>query len=91
MVIDIDEGKLHGNTGCNIMNGEISIDMDQPNSISFSNIITTRMACPENSNETNLLVALEEVTSARPVSGNEVVLFNAQHQQVLTLARTTDK
>lgn len=91
MVIDIDEGKLHGNTGCNIMNGELAIDMDQPNSISFSNIITTRMACPEGSDETALLVALEEVSAARPVSVNEVVLYDAQHKAVLTLVRTTDK
>lgn len=91
MVIDIDEGKLHGNTGCNIMNGELAIDMDQPNSISFSNIITTRMACPEGSYETALLVALEEVSAARPVSVNEVVLYDAQHKAVLTLVRTSDK
>ncbi|MDE7181371.1 MAG: META domain-containing protein [Muribaculaceae bacterium] len=91
MVIDIDEGKLHGNTGCNIMNGEISVDMEQANSISFSNIITTRMACPEGSQETALLVALEEVTAARPVSVNEVVLYDSRHKPVLTLVRTTDK
>ncbi|MBD5348690.1 MAG: META domain-containing protein [Bacteroides sp.] len=90
MVIDIDEGKLHGNTGCNIMNGEISIDMNQPNSISFSNIITTRMACKENSHETDLLVALEEVSAARPTSGNAVILYDARHKAVLTLERTTD-
>lgn len=91
MVIDVDEGKLHGNTGCNIMNGVLSIDMDQPNSISFSNIITTRMACPDKSHETDLLVALEEVTAARPVSVNEVVLFNSRHDAVLTLVRTSDR
>lgn len=91
MVIDIDEGKLHGNTGCNIMNGELAIDMEQPNSISFSGIITTRMACPEDSRETALLVALEEVTAARPVSVNEVVMFDSRHNPVLTLVRTTDR
>lgn len=90
MVIDIDEGKLHGNTGCNIMNGEISIDMEQPNSISFSGIITTRMACPEDSHETELLVALEEVSAARPVSVNEVILYDSRQIPVLTLRRTTD-
>lgn len=91
MVIDVDEGKLHGNTGCNIMNGALAIDMDQPNSISFSNIITTRMACPDKAHETDLLVALEEVTAARPASVNEVILFNSRHDAVLTLVRTSDR
>lgn len=91
LVIDIDEGKLHGNTGCNILNGNVEIDMDQPNSISFSSIGITRMMCPDNKYETGFVVALEEVSAARPVSGSEVILYNSQHKPVLTLVRTTDK
>lgn len=87
MVIDIDEQKLHGNTGCNIMNGKVEIDMEHPNSISFSAIATTRMACPDMAAETALVVALEEVTTARPVSGREVVLYNDMHKAVLNLKR----
>ncbi|MDE7402360.1 MAG: META domain-containing protein [Muribaculaceae bacterium] len=88
MVIDIDEGKLHGNTGCNIMNGNVDIDMNHPNSISFSAIATTRMACPDTDQlQTALLVALEEVTAAKPVSPREVVLYNDQAKPVLTLVR----
>lgn len=91
MVIDVDEGKLHGNTGCNIMNGRLEIDMDHPNSISFSAIALTQMACPDNEYETSLVVALEEVTSARPVSVTEVILYDAQHNPVLVLVRTGDR
>lgn len=91
MVIDVDEGKLHGNTGCNIMNGNLEVDMDQPNSISFSAIAVTRMMCPEMQHETALVVALEEVSAARPVSGSEVILYDDQQKPVLTLVRTTDR
>ncbi len=91
MVIDVDEGKLHGNTGCNIMNGQLEIDMEQPNSISFSAIATTRMMCPDAEYETAFIVALEEVTAARPVSFSEVVLYDSQQKPVLTLVRTSDK
>lgn len=91
MVIDVDEGKLHGNTGCNIMNGNLEVDMDQPNSISFSAIAVTRMMCPEIQHETALVVALEEVSAARPVSGSEVILYDDQQKPVLTLVRTTDR
>lgn len=91
LVIDVDEGKLHGNTGCNILNGAMEIDMDAANSISFSSIATTRMACPEGNHETALLVALEEASAAKPVSSTEVLMFDSQNKQVLKLVRTTDK
>ncbi len=91
MVIDVDEGKLHGNTGCNIMNGRLEIDMDQPNSISFSAIAMTRATCPDAEHETALIVALEEVTSARPLSYSEVLFYDSKHEPVLMLVRATDK
>lgn len=90
LVIDVDEGKVHGNTGCNLYNGALEIDMEEANSISFSSIGVTRMACPEPNHETALLVALEEASTAKPISKEEVVLFNAQGKQVLRLVRTTD-
>lgn len=90
-VIDIDEGKIHGNTGCNILNGSVEIDMDAANSISFSGIAITRMACPDMNYETKLVVALEEVTAARPVSANEAVLLDSQHKEVIRLRRAADK
>lgn len=91
MVIDVDEGKIHGNTGCNLYNGALEIDMEEANSISFSSIAVTRMACPDPNHETALLVALEEASTAKPISKDEVVLFNAQGKQVLRLVRTTDE
>lgn len=91
LVIDVDEGKLHGNTGCNIINGVLDINMEEANSISFSAIGMTRMACPDMNYETALVVALEEVTTAKPVSAGEVLLFDNAGKQVLSLKRTTDK
>lgn len=35
LVIDVPEGKVHGNTGCNILNGSLETDMEAANSISF--------------------------------------------------------
>lgn len=90
LVIDVDEGKIHGNTGCNILNGSMEIDMEKGNSISFSGIATTRMACPPGNHQTELLVALEEASTAKPLSKNAVVLRNDQGDQVLQLERTGD-
>lgn len=87
LVIDVPEGKIHGNTGCNILNGVLDTDMDAANSISFSAIATTRMACPAPNYETELLVALEEAASAKPVSAKEVILLDSSGNQVLKLIR----
>lgn len=91
LVMDVDEGKVHGDTGCNIFNGTLDTDMEQPNSISFNQIALTRMMCPDIKYENTYMVALEEACSARPVSNNEVVLYNDQNEPVLTLVRTTDR
>lgn len=87
LVIDIDEGKLHGNTGCNIMNGKVETDLDTPNSISFSAIATTRMMCPDIESETRLVVALEEACSARALTPDKVELLGTNRQPVITLER----
>lgn len=87
LVIDIDESKIHGNTGCNILNGAIDIDMETANTIAFHDIITTRMACPNPEQQTRLIVALEDAAHAKPVDSNTVVLLNLLHKPVLTLKR----
>ncbi len=62
MVFDVDEGKVHGNTGCNIFNVVIlEIDMEKANSISISALGVTRMACPDQNYETLFLVARRSV------------------------------
>ncbi len=91
LVIDVAEGKLHGNTGCNILNGALETDMDAANSISFSSIATTRMACPEGSKETAFIVALEDACTAKAINPKEAVLYNSLGKEVLRIVRTTDK
>lgn len=88
MVIDIDEGKVHGNTGCNILNGSVEVNMETPNSISFVNMATTRRMCPPETNyENEFVVALEEVTTAHPVDKNSVELINGAGTVIITLKR----
>lgn len=87
LVIDIDGLKIHGNTGCNLFNGAIDIDMETANTINFHNIITTRMACEHPENQTRLIVALEDVAHAKPIDGNTVMLVNLLRKPMLTLKR----
>ena len=91
LVIDVEEGKLHGNTGCNVINGSLEINMESANSISFQAIAKTLMLCPDENYETPLLVALEEAMKARPLKGGKVELLDSQGKPVLLLERTSDK
>lgn len=91
LVIDVDEGKVHGNTGCNILNGSLETDMDAANSISFQGIALTRMACPEGSYETQFVMALEEAMRAKPLKNGRVELIDSEGKAVLLLERTSDK
>lgn len=91
LVIDVDEGKIHGNTGCNTMNGSMEINMNEPNSISFQAITKTLRMCPDINYETQLLVALEEAMRAKPLKGDKVELLDSQFKPVLVLERTSDK
>jgi len=87
LVFDVDEMKVHGNTGCNILNGSIVTDMALSGSISFQNMATTRRTCPDINLETAMLVALEAATQVRPVDNNSVEFLNTHGDVVLTLTR----
>ena len=87
LVIDVDGGKIHGNTGCNILNGEMDIDMETANTLSFHDIIITNMDCPNPSEQTRLIVALEDAAHAKPLDADRVMILNLLHKPVLTLKR----
>lgn len=86
-VIDLPEKKLHGNSGCNIVNGEIMIDPDVTNSLQFGNLLSTRMMCPDIATETAVLVALEETEKAFAKSDDTVTFVNHAGKPVLKLIR----
>lgn len=87
LVFDVDEHKIHGNTGCNILNGTFDTDFGSANAISFQAIGLTKMACPDASRETQFVVALEDAAHARPVSADRVLLLDNDGAVVLTLVR----
>lgn len=91
LVFDIDENKVHGNTGCNVFNGTLATDLDVPNTFSFEAMAVTMMMCPEMEYQTALLVALEEACRAKPINKNCVQLLDSWGSPVLVLEHTTDK
>lgn len=89
VALDVDEKRIHGNTGCNIINGVLETDMDAANSISFSRIGMTRMACPDSGWETRMMVALEEAVTARKAGADEIELIGSNGKQVMLLRKAS--
>lgn len=88
MVLDLTDLKVHGNAGCNIMNGSLYIDQSRQNSLEFRNVATTRMTCPDIDTERSFLVALEEVaTCSEGASADQATMKNSEGMPVLTLIR----
>lgn len=87
LVFDVASGKLHGNTGCNILNAALDVNPASVNTVSIQNILTTRMACRDQELESSLIVALEEAYSAKPVTDNEAELLNSSGEPIIKLLR----
>jgi heat shock protein HslJ len=84
---DVNELKIHGNTGCNFFNGSILIDPAVSNSINFSGMQVTRMSCPKLDQERLMLVALEETATAVKNSDGTISLRNSAGKTVLKLKK----
>ncbi|MDE6205197.1 MAG: META domain-containing protein [Duncaniella sp.] len=88
IVIDVDEHKIHGNAGCNILNGDITINLDKRDGIEFKNLATSRMTCPDIATEQAFLLALESVdNAAKGSTPDTAVLKNAAGQTIISLKR----
>lgn len=88
IVIDTDECRVHGNAGCNMLNGAIVVNLDKPDAIEFKDLSTTRMTCPDIATEQSFLLALESVdTAVKGANANEAVLKDRSGNAVLTLRR----
>ena len=85
---DLTDLKLHGNTGCNFINGEIYLDHRMPNAIDFSQIITTLRACLYPEQQTAILVGLEETASAISDGADKVLLLDSKGRIMLELKKS---
>ncbi len=62
-----EEGRLAGSTGCNRLSGSFS--SKGSGRLSFSPLVTTKMACPGQNTESGFLQALEGITRYTIISG----------------------
>ena len=78
--------RIYGNPGCNTINGTFETDDQVPGALSFGQMISTLMMCPDMKTETAVLKALGEVKSFR-ISGEELLLCAASGQTVIGLEK----
>lgn len=90
IVIDVDEHKIHGNAGCNLLNGDITVNLDKGNGIEFKNLATSRMMCPDMATEQAFLLALESVDNAAQGSTPDTAMLkNTAGKTIISLKRLT--
>lgn len=72
------ENRIHGNTGCNTINGTIKIDN---NKINFSKLMVTQMACPGDL-EYRLLSAFEVIDNYK-VENLRLYLYEGEKEKLV--------
>lgn len=83
----VSEKRLHGNAGCNVINGSFLTDSKNETAISFPQVISTMMACPDMEVEGRVLKALNMVQSFGKLAGGGIGLYDADNNLVLTLIK----
>ncbi len=84
---DTQEKRVHGNAGCNTMNGSFDQEAGKANSLLFRQMVTTMMACPYLDTEREVLDSLEAVTYYETLSNGNLGLFNKEGVMLLELQR----
>lgn len=87
IAFDVKEKRIHGNAGCNLMNGGFEINADNAKSISFPGLACTMMACPDMEVEGKILKALNDVKSFDVLSGGGIGMYDANGALVIVLEK----
>ncbi len=85
IVVDAVMRTIHGNTGCNIINGIITIDPSKELAIQFEDLHSGGNGCEGIGIETAVLVALEQTESCRRLDGGEMALIDGKGNTTLVL------
>lgn len=87
LVIDVPQKHIHANAGCNVINGKINVNNTNPNAIQFSDLMSTRMLCPDMETETAFLIALEQTEIAVSDTENTAEFYDNQGNVLMKLQR----
>lgn len=87
VVIDAVMQTIHGQTGCNIINGIITLDPSKDMAIQFEDLHSGNNACEDIEKETSLLLALEKTESCKRINQQEMALIDKLGNIVAVLQR----
>ena len=87
IAFDVKKKTIHGNAGCNLINGGFETSASNAKSISFPGVASTMMACPDMETEGKILKALNEVKSFDVLAGGGIGLYDANNALVLVLEK----
>lgn len=85
--LNVNEKKVHGNAGCNVINGTFSAGEGSPSAITFSNLISTMMACPDMEVEGRITKALGDVKAFARLENGGFGFYSATGELVLVLVK----
>lgn len=84
ITFETSDSTFSAQTGCNIIGGKFVVG---ENSFKFDNMFSTRMMCPDMYVEETLSQLLPDVTSCETGTNGELVFFNADKKQLITLKK----
>jgi heat shock protein HslJ len=87
VVVDAVMQTIHGDSGCNIINGVITLDPTKDMAIQFEDLHSTEHQCEDIDNETALLLALEKTESCKRINQHEMALLDNKGNIVIVLQR----
>ncbi|MBM6960265.1 META domain-containing protein [Bacteroides caecigallinarum] len=87
---NVAENAVHGNGGCNIINGSFSQEEGNPSSLKFGQMISTMMAGPGMETERKVLSAMNKVASFVVNEDGTLSLIDVADNEVLLLVKSED-
>ena len=87
IVVDAVMQTIHGDTGCNIINGIITLDPTKDMAIQFEDLQSGEHDCEAIQHETALLLALERTESCKRINQHQMALLDNKGNIVIVLQR----
>lgn len=84
---EVEKKRVHGNAGCNMINGGYITDDENPRAISFPAMAATMMACPDMTLERKVMNALNEVKTYDIFNDKSAGLYNGAGELIVKLAK----
>ncbi|MCC6500071.1 MAG: META domain-containing protein [Anaerolineales bacterium] len=78
------DGKLHGNVGCNVFNGDYKVDGD---TLTFSPVASTLMFCEDVAAQESSTLAVFSESATFVLDGDTLTITSADGASVIVLAK----